>query len=66
MTISVLEDLKSAPWEDIDGRWYTELIHDKEVDLLHLIKLENMYFTRSCIYENGYDVPNTQRAYVVN
>ena len=66
VAISVLEDLKSTPWEDIDGRWYNELIHDKEVELLDLIKLENMYFTGSCTYKNGYDVPNTQRAYVLN
>ena len=66
VAISILEDLKSAPWEDIDGRWYNELMHDKEVEILDFMKLENMYFTGTYTYKNGYDVPDTQSAYVLN
>ena len=37
--ISVIEELKSIPWKDIDKAWYNELIQDKQVDLLDLVKL---------------------------
>ena len=66
MGISILEDLKSAPWVDIDGRWYNELKHDNEVEILDFMRLEDMYFIASHAYKNGYDVPDTQRAYVLN
>ena len=37
--ISVFKDLKSTQWKYIDKTWYDELIYDKEVELLDLVKL---------------------------
>ena len=63
--ISVLEELKSIPWKDIGKAWYNELIQDKQVALLDLVKLGSVSCSGLTTYK-GYGVPDTQRAYVIN
>ena len=50
---------------DIDKTWYDELIYDKEVELLDLVKLGCVSGSGIITHEEGYDVPDTQRAYVI-
>ena len=60
--ISVFKELKSTPWKDIDKTWYNELMHNKEVELLDLVKLGCVSSSEIIAQDEGYDVPDTQRA----
>ena len=64
-SISVFKNLKSTQWKDIDKTWYDELIYDKEVELLDLVKLGCVSGSRIITCDEGYDVPDTQRAHVM-
>ena len=57
--------MKSTQWKDIDKTWYDELICDKEVELLDLVKLGCVSSSGIITRDDGYDVPDTQRAYVI-
>ena len=64
-TISVFKELKSSPWKDIYKTWYNELIYSKEVELLDLVKLGCVSASGIITHDEGYGVPDTQRAYVI-
>ena len=63
--MSVFKELKSTLWKYIDRTWYDELMHDKEVELLDLVKLGCVSSSGIITCDDGYDVPDTQRAYVI-
>ena len=63
---SSFKELKALQWKDIDETW----INDKEVDPFdHIIKFANKSSTTTSdaiTHDESYDVPDTQRAYVLN
>ena len=63
--ISVCKELKSTSWKDIDKTGYDELIHDKEVELLDLVKLGCVSSSEIITHYESYDAPDTQHAYVI-